>query len=130
METEMVKQIEQLKIQLDKLEKEKNELDTKYKKLQHDYSENIIIQSMNDMKRRYEDMLVNTVSKYKYESAIKKINNYFKKICTTSVLLNHVMKRIKTMEQHTSDAGEMNLYRIDFELLTILEILQEEDITL
>jgi hypothetical protein len=117
---------EQLKTKYEKLKKENDELEVKYKKLQNDYSENIIIQSMNDMKRRYDELVTNSVSKYKYESVVKRSNNYYKKICTTVVLLNHIMKRIKLLEQHTFDSGEIDLYRIDFEILTIIEILEDD----
>ena len=115
-----------LELKLQNLQKEKDELERKYKKLQFDYSENTIIQSMNDMKKRYDNLILNTVSKYKYDLIAKKSNDQSKKICTTVVLTNHILKRLKILEQYINEGVEMDLYRIEFELLTIKEILEDE----
>lgn len=112
--------------ELQNLKKEKDELESKYKKLQLEYSENTIIQSMNDMKKRYEQLITSTVSKYKYDILTKKLNDQSKKIYTTVVLTDHILKRLKLLEQYINEGVEMDLYRIEFELLTIKEILEDE----
>lgn len=115
----------ELELQLQNLQKEKDELERKYKKLQHDYSENTIIESMNDMKKRYDHLITSTISKYKYDILAKKSIDQSKKICTTIVLTDHILKRLKILEQYISEGVEMDLYRIEFELLTIKEILDD-----
>lgn len=124
----MEKNLQDLQLQIQTLKKEKDEIESKYNCLQKDYSENTIIQSMNDMKERYEQLMLNTVSRYRYENLLKKYNCYSKKICTINILLHHTMKRLKILEQNALDGNEMDLYRIEFELLTIKEILEDEEI--
>lgn len=117
-----------LLLQIQTLKKEKDDLESKYKRLQNDYSENTIIQSMNEMKERYDKLMLETVPKYRYEILLKKYNSHLKKINAVNVLLHHVIKRLKVIEQNALDGYEMDVYRIEFELLSIREILEDEEI--
>jgi|UniRef100_A0A6C0DUN8 hypothetical protein len=118
----------ELQLQIIALKKEKEEIENNYKELQREYSENIIIQSMNEMKERYEQLMLDTVSKYRYENLLQKYNCYSKKINAVNVLLHHIMKQLKVIEHHALDGYEMDVYRIKFELLSIKEILEDEEI--
>ena len=107
------------------LQEELTKLEEEHAKLKHDYSENVIIQSMNDMKERYEEMIQNTVSKGRYIELNEKYKALTKKATTASVLATHVHKLLKSSEEHMENAGKNFIYRAELELSLIRELIEE-----
>jgi hypothetical protein len=74
----------------EELEREYAELHEKYEKLLSDYSENTIIQSMNDMKAKYDELLLSTVPLFKYNQIVDKCNKYEKERQASILFLTHI----------------------------------------
>lgn len=111
---------------------EYEELLSKYNDLKYDYQENTIVQSMNDMKKRYERLLETTVSleEYKKLEAVKKSAE--RKLIATSVLTEKIIDSLKKFEQeivqtYTNDndiLAHYQLYKIQLHMMFLKEILE------
>ncbi|NBP00274.1 MAG: hypothetical protein EBU90_09150 [Proteobacteria bacterium] len=102
-----------------------NELTEKYQKLQHDYSENTIVESMNDMKRKYEQLVANTVPAYKYNLINEKYERLSHTFIGSEILIDHIVKGLKRLETVSAMDRTNLLYKIQLELLILKEILQD-----
>jgi hypothetical protein len=112
----------------EELEREYADLHDKYTKLLSDYSENTIIQSMNDMKAKYDEMLLSTIPVFKYNQIMEKCKKYEKERQASIVLLEHISKGLFQCE----NARLLNSYRVNqlkkaqTGLLLLKEILESE----
>lgn len=71
-------------------------LQEKYSKLLKDTSENTVLQSMNDMKVQYQELLRNTVSKDKYEDLLTEYYRMYSTINGLKILIQNVGKHVNT----------------------------------
>uniref|UniRef100_A0A6C0H6I8 Uncharacterized protein n=1 Tax=viral metagenome TaxID=1070528 RepID=A0A6C0H6I8_9ZZZZ len=102
-----------------------NELTEKYEQLQHDYSENTIVESMNDMKRKYEQLIANTVPAYKYTLLSEKYERLSRTFISSEILIDHIIKGLKKLETVSAMDRTNFLYKRQLELLILKEILQD-----
>lgn len=100
-----------------------DKLQCKYDLLEIEYSENMIIQSMNEMKQRYDTMIKSTVPLYKYKLLTEKHNELIKNYSGCNVLLEHVLKILKSIENNVI-CDKNALFKAELELLTIKDILE------
>jgi len=102
-----------------------DELQKKYNQLEHDYSENTIIESMNDMKRKYEQLVANTVPSYKHNMLSEKFDRVSHTILSSEILIEHIVKGLKKIETISSMERINLLYKVQLELIILKEILQD-----
>lgn len=76
------------------LKQEYDNLVKSHDQLKNDYAENTIIQSMNEMKDRYNRLLQTSVPNHKYELINNKYTKMLKYENACSVVLEHVSKLI------------------------------------
>lgn len=76
---------------LEELTDVKNELET----LKVQYSENTIIQSMNDMRDRYQELVRTSVSKERYNDLLIQKNKSVDNIKAIQVILNNISKYVE-----------------------------------
>lgn len=108
-----------------KLKENNYKLQEEYDKLLNDYSENVIIQSMNDMKQKYDTLLRSTVSLYKYQILQDKFTHLIRSFSGCSVLIDHTIKVLK-QTKNASLLDKKNLTsKAELELITIKEILED-----
>lgn len=107
-----------------KVIKEYEELDNKYATLVDNYKENTIIQSMNDMKKKYDSLIANTVPNYRYNMLNTKYEELVKVITSLEIFINHISKAVKNLED-TSTYDSNLVYKIQLELLILKEIIQD-----
>lgn len=95
--------------------------------LQNEYSENIIIQSMNEMKIRYDNMIKTTVPVYKYNVLNEKYEKLVKNFAGCSVLIDHIVKLLRSIENETTLRNERKniLLKAELELITVKDILED-----
>jgi hypothetical protein len=123
-DTKEILDFNQLQMKYEQLQSKYIELDNEHKLLKYETSENVIIESMNDMKKRYDAMIRNTVSLNRYESLSNKYNKMNKVILGSGVLINRVLKIIQKI--HSDSDGY--LLKAEIELNIIKEILEETEI--
>jgi hypothetical protein len=106
------------------------ELEEKYKVLEEKYTtlveeckENVIMQSMNEMKTRYDNMLKNTVPSYKYNTMAKKHEMMYTTLISCGVIIDHIMKIIKNFENRPYDTAKT--LQAQLELMMLKEIIEE-----
>ena len=102
-----------LKKSLDELKLKHDKLSNEHDALKNDYRENTIVQSMNEMKERYDRLLQTTVSNHKYNILYEKYTKMIRYFTTCSVLIDHIYKLVKQTERITynSDIKQL-LYKI------------------
>lgn len=93
--------------------------------LKIEYSENMIIQSMNDMKEKYDELVKTTVPTYKYEYIHEKWKNLKQKSQAVIVLLNFLMENIKKMEYDLHYNTILDEKKIEFQMYIMKELLEE-----
>lgn len=120
---ELQNQNKELKRQFDSLNEEYNCLEQEFIKLKTEYSENIIIQSMNEMKTRYDIMIKTTVPSFKYKLLDEKYNNLVKNLVGSCVLIDYVIKLLQKSERDIVNRKDI-LLKAELELITIKEILE------
>jgi hypothetical protein len=103
---------QQLQQELQHLKADYSLLFEKYSKLQEETSENTIIQSMNDMKIQYQEILRNTVSKEKYEDLLMEYERLYSTIHGIKILIQNVSKHV-----HSSDTVIYSRIKIIKEIL-------------
>jgi len=99
-----------------------------HKNLCSEYSENTIIQSMNEMKERYEQLQKDTVPLYKYSDLDKKYKKQNKTITGVLVILEKTAQRLRDLDFNISNIPfdfEKQLYRCEIELVIICELLEQ-----
>lgn len=118
-----LQELQELQDSLDKLNERYNCLEEEYVKLKGEYSENIIIQSMNEMKTRYDIMMKTTVPSYKFTLLNEKYNNLVKNRIGCSVLIDYIIKLIQKSENDVVNRRDIIL-KAELELITVKEILE------
>ena len=103
-----------LKKEYEKVCQEIDELKSELKELQQEYCENTIIQSMNDMRDRYQELLQTTVSKERYNSLLNQRAKYIDHMKTIHILLNNVSKHIGSSQ-----------YNVNMRIKLIMEIIDD-----
>ena len=121
---ELKKNNEELKQEYNCLEEEYKCLDETYNCLKKEYSENIIIESMNEMKKRYDTIVKTTVPSYKFTLLNNKYNKLVKNFTGCSVLIDHIIKLINKVENDIMNRKNI-LCKAELELITIKEILED-----
>lgn len=101
-------------------------LEQQMEALQVEYRENTIVQSMNDMKEQYEELLRTTVSMYRFRSLEDKHNKMVLNATAGSIICNHVMKLLKEIESNLFDSGSRdNLYKVHVQIGIVKDILDD-----
>lgn len=121
----MKKTYEELLCDNNKLRKELDDL-------KHEYQENTIIQSMNDMKRRYDKLLDTTVPIDQYKRIEAKNLVYEKKITAAEIFIDRITRNLKETEKAIiQQYGEDNnvsihfqIYKIQLQIMFLKEILE------
>lgn len=108
----------------DQLELKYNELENEHNLLKHETSENVIIESMNEMKKRYDVMIRNTVSMHKHETLIEK----YKDLKKTLIGVEMMIKRILQILRKINIDSDGHIFKIEVELNILKEILEEIEI--
>ena len=121
---ELKRENEKIQKSLNSLKEQYNCLETEFVNLQTEYSENIIIQSMNEMKTRYDIMIKTTVPSYKFTLLNEKYNKLVKNYSGCSVLVDYIIKLIQKSERDIVNRKDI-LLKAELELITIKEILED-----
>ncbi len=108
-----------------KLQEEYDKLHEEHAKLLNDYSENIIIQSMNDMKQKYDTLLRSSVSLYKHQILQDKFTNLIRSFSGCSVLIEHTIKVLKQTKNSNLLDKKNLISKAELELVIIKEILED-----
>ena len=116
--------MEDYKNKFENLQIEYDILKQEHSSLKHEYSENVVIESMNDMKKKYESMLKTTISLYRYQVLDDKCKRLIRGFSGCSVLIDHVIRALKQIDINSLDRRNI-LYKIELELITVSEILQD-----
>lgn len=122
--TKLKTDYEELQNEYTELKTNHEELQTQHEDLKTEYSENVIIQSMNDMKLRYERLIESTVPNYKYNMLLEKYNHLIKYFTAAAVLLDHINKNIKSIDK-TFYTQDKLLKQIEMEIQTTKSILED-----
>lgn len=108
------------------------DIKSKYEALLHEMKENTILESMNDMKVRYDELVKSTVSIYRYESLQQRYKELEQKHATLKdvfiavpIMINHVSKLLTSLDVKTSQDGKLELYKAKLELCTIKDIVED-----
>lgn len=109
---QMYKDYHALQQELQILKDDYSLLYEKHSKLQQETSENTIIQSMNDMKLQYQEILRNTVSKEKYEDLLMEYERLYSTIHGVKILIQNVNKHV-----HSSNTAIYSRLKIIKEIL-------------
>jgi hypothetical protein len=121
---ELEKENAESKRLLNILKEKYNCLEKEFVNLQAEYSENVIIQSMNEMKTRYEIMVKSTVPCFKYKLLDEKYNKLIKNYSGCSVLVEYIIKLLQKSESDIINRKDI-LLKAELELITIKEILED-----
>lgn len=120
---------EDLKAEYHKLFEKYEELNDRYhnlkdehEKLKKEYSENMIIESMNDMKIKYEELMNTTIPIYRYEFLEKKYADLKKRGAAVAVLLDYTAIYINKIHVNY---GEIDYEKLDYKLDIMKEMLEE-----
>lgn len=114
---------EKLQNEHDQLQNEHDQLKNEHNLLQNEYNENIIIESMNEMKERYERMMRIMVPSHKYEILLNKYKDLIKKVSGCCVLLDHSQTLLKSVDAVFFTEKKVVVDKIHLELDIIKDIL-------
>jgi hypothetical protein len=128
-----VSEYEKLKAEYDTLSKqhatlqtEHATLQTQHAKLQTEFSENVIIQSMNEMKDRYERLVQSSVPNHKYNLLYERFTKIIKYFTACSVLLDYIYKQVKQFDRLVYNTDmKQSLQKIEMDITTTKNILEE-----
>ena len=109
----------------DTLQEKYDNLFNDYNILSENYSENVIIQSMNDMKIKYDNVIKSSVSLYKYQILQEKFTRLIRGFSGCSVLIDHTIKVLKESKNSTFVDKKNLISKAELELITIKEILED-----
>ena len=107
------------------LQKEYDSLQKEYDSLQTNYSENIIIQSMQEMKERYDKMVKSTVPIHKYDILYEKYKKLVKNFSGCTIILEYVIKTLKQLNRTLFTESKNVLFKAELQLEMIKEILED-----
>jgi len=114
-----------LQKEYDSLQKEYDSLQKEYDSLQTNYSENIIIQSMQEMKERYDKMVKSTVPIHKYDILYEKYKKLVKNFSGCTIILEYVIKTLKQLNRTLFTESKNVLFKAELQLEMIKEILED-----
>lgn len=114
---------EDLYQQFIELENKYTELSKQHLDLLEEYKENVIIQSMNDMKERYERLLKYSVTKSKYEMLSDKYVKLLKKCSGCTVILDHTTDLLYKVDKGSDIKN--SLTKIEYDLSLVKDILED-----
>ena len=97
-------------------------LEKAHKTLEEEFKENSIIESMNEMKERYDAMILNTISLNRYKHLEAKYNQQSHKSIAVSVFLDHILKSLKTMDVMATNT---QYCKIQLEIMIAKELLND-----
>uniref|UniRef100_A0A6C0E4C9 Uncharacterized protein n=1 Tax=viral metagenome TaxID=1070528 RepID=A0A6C0E4C9_9ZZZZ len=92
--------------------------------LKHEYSENTIIQSMNDMKEKYNDLIKNTVALYRYDALQERKKVLQNKLIATSVLIDYILLELRHFDNIFMNDGQVDVENLKMQLSVIKGMLQ------
>lgn len=98
------------------------ELLSKYDKLVEECKDNVVMESMNEMKTKYDNMLKNTVPTYKYNALTKKYEVAYTTLISCGVIIDHVSKAIKGLETRYDKS---KILQAQLELVMLRDIIDE-----
>lgn len=84
-----------LKKQYDTLNEELKDVKNELECLRDEYSENTIIQSMNDMRDKYQDLLRTSIPKERYNELLVQKVKYIDHIKAIDIILNNISKFVE-----------------------------------
>jgi len=116
---------EDLYQQFIELENKYTELSKQHSYLLEEYKENVIIQSMNDMKERYERLLKHSVTKTKYDILHDKYLKLLKKCSGCTVILDHTTDLLYKVDKGHSVDTKNCLPKIEYDLSLVKDILDD-----
>jgi hypothetical protein len=115
-----------LKAEHAKLKADHAKLKADHETLKTEYSENVIIQSMNDMKQRYDRLMQSTVPKYKYNLLYEKYSRMVKYFSGCFVLIEHILKTITKLNRTSYNQDTKHIInKIESGLIMTRDILEE-----
>jgi hypothetical protein len=100
------------------------ELKQSHQQLCNDYAENTIVQSMNDMKTQYEELIASTVSTYRYGLIQDKYHKLYRTTSSAGVLIDHILKVVKQIELEYV-CNNIKINKVQLELNILKEILED-----
>lgn len=95
-----------------------------YTRLKEEYQENTIIQSMNDMKKRYDELLETTVSIYKYNRLKTRMEASNNRIIAAVILLERILELLKPVNANGGYLSTTNCFKAELEMSIIKDILE------
>jgi hypothetical protein len=110
------------------LQNEFNALHKEHRSLQHEYSENTIIQSMNDMKDKYEQLVQSTVPSYKYHILNEKFVTMETNMLACAVLIDYINNSISKFDNIFVNMGDIDISKLEMQLNIIKDLLQRKRI--
>lgn len=117
---------DQDKLEVDSLKNDLEQLQKMYNELKKEYSENFIIQSMDDMKKRYDRLLQTSVPNHKYSLLNEKYTQMIKKVSACVFLIENVSKVTRGLHDLAYNfADKQKMVRLETELIIIKELLEE-----
>ena len=119
------KQYATLDNDVEKMRNEHEILQKEYDSLQTNYSENIIIQSMQEMKERYDKMLKSTVPIHKYDILYEKYKKLVKNFSGCTIILEYVIKTLKKLNRTLFTESKNILFKAELQLEMVKEILED-----
>ena len=119
------KQYATLDNDVEKMRNEHEILQKEYDSLQTNYSENIIIQSMQEMKERYDKMLKSTVPIHKYDILYEKYKKLVKNFSGCTIILEYVIKTLKQLNRTLITESKNILFKAELQLEMVKEILED-----
>ncbi len=114
---------EKLKNEHMKLKDEYEVLLEKYKKLENDYSENVIIQSMQEMKERYDRLVEYSVPLSKYSSILDKYTYMCNNLIGVNVIIEHIIKCFSNYDRLYSTELKVLIKKVMVEIELIQDII-------
>lgn len=122
---ESSKDFQELTVDYNNLLEKFQQLQTEHEDLKTEYQENTIIQSMNEMKERYEQIVNTTVSLFKFNMMEKKFNDLYRTASAASVILDHIKKCLSDLNGKLYSATLVaESLKIESELNLIQELLE------
>jgi hypothetical protein len=107
------------------LENKHNELIAKHSNLVEEFKENVIIQSMQDMKERYERMLRTTVPKFKHDILSEKYLKLLKTSSGCTVLLDHAANILNQAEKSYPSDYRNYILKTNTDISIVKDILED-----
>jgi hypothetical protein len=106
-----------------KLREDYDKLLKDYTALQHECTENTVLESMNDMRDRYNHMLQTTVSIHKYNDVEEQCNKLVEGTIAIKVLTEQISKHMINLESKIVFDSQKLMKKAQVELVIIKDII-------